>query len=398
MSDRILQIQQALRETQLDGWLFYSFRESDPLAYRILRLDPGGIATRRWYYLIPAQGEPVKLVHRIESHSLDGLPGRKLLYLSWQEQREGLRVLLEGRGRVAMQYSPENALPYISRVDAGTVELVRRLGPEVVSSADLVQCFEAVWSPGQLASHQEAAAALRRIVDRAFQQIRTAQLAGGELTEHDLQQFLLSLFRAEGLTTAEPPIVAVGPHSADPHYAPLPEGSSRVRAGELVLLDLWARKAEADSIYADITWTGYVGASVPEEYRRVFEVVRGARDAALELVRRSIAEGTSLCGWQVDDVARQVIAQAGYGDHFIHRTGHSIGEEDHGNGANLDNLETHDERRIIPHTGFSIEPGIYLEGRFGIRSEIDVYVGEGEVLVTGQPIQTEVIPILGAGG
>lgn len=395
MSDRILHIQQALRENQLDGWLFYSFRESDPLAYRILQLDAGGISTRPWYYLVPAQEEPTKLVHRIELHSLDRLPGRKITYLSWQEQQEKLRTILAGCRRVAMQYSPYNAIPYISRVDAGTVELVRSLGAEVVSSADLVQIFEAVWGPEQLASHQDAAAALRRIVDQAFHRIRSAQLAGEILTEYDLQQFILSLFDREGLIGDEPPIVALGPHSADPHYAPLPEGSSPVRAGELVLLDLWARKAEMASVYADITWTGYVGEQVPTEYQRIFEVVAGARDAALAFVRRSLEEDIPICGWQVDDVARHFIEQAGYGDRFIHRTGHSIGEEDHGNGANLDNLETRDERRIIPHTCFSIEPGIYLEGRFGIRSEIDVYVGDSEVMVTGQPIQTEVVPILG---
>lgn len=394
MSDRILHIQWALRENQWDGWLFYSFRESDPLAYRILQLDAGGISTRRWYYLVPAQGEATKLVHRIESHSLDRLPGRKVTYLSWMELREKLGSILAGFNRVAMQYSPYNAIPYISRVDAGTVELIRSLGVEVVSSADLVQLFEAVWGPEQLASHQYAAAALRRIVDRAFHRIRSAHLTGEVLTEYDLQQFILSLFEREGLSSDEPPIVAVGPHSADPHYTPLPGGSSPVRAGDLVLLDLWARKAETACVYADITWTGYVGEQVPAEYQRIFEVVSGARDAALAFVRRSVKEGAPLCGWQVDDLARHFIEQAGYGGCFIHRTGHSIGEEDHGNGANLDNLETRDDRRIIPHTCFSIEPGIYLEGRFGIRSEIDVYVGDGEVMVTGQPIQTEVVPIL----
>lgn len=422
MSDRLVEIQRALREARLDGWLFYDFQRIDPLAYRILKLDPEGVLTRRWYYLVPSEGEPVKMVHRIEPNSLDGLPGSRIVYLSWQEQREGLASLLRRCGepdfglgisergknhkspghnpkfpRVAMQYSPANAIPYISRVDAGTVELVREMGVEVVSSADLVQLFEAVWTPRQLSSHQYAARVLREIVDRAFGQTRSAWSEGKVLTEHDLQDFILSLFHEYGLITKDPPIVAVNAHSADPHYCPDVEGSSFIRAGDLVLIDLWAKQKEAGSVYADITWTGYMGDVVPQEYSDIFVVVAQARNAALEFVRRSFREGNSIGGWQVDDVARQVIRQAGFGDCFIHRTGHSIGEEDHGNGANLDNLETRDERSIIPRTGFSIEPGIYLEGRFGIRSEINVYVGEGEIIVTGLPIQAEVVPILGGG-
>lgn len=394
MNSRITEIQDALRRSGLDGWLFYDFRGSDPLAYRILGIDEHDHFTRRWYYFIPADGEPVKIVHSIERERLDHLPGKRLVYLPWQQQHELLRQTLAGKKRVAMQYSPGNAIPYISRVDAGTVELVHSLGVEVISSADLVQQFEAVWTEEQLEMHLYAATTLRRIIDETWAEIARRIRANVPTTEYEIQQHMLSLFEQGGLETNYPPIVAVNANSANPHYGPSKEKSSPIRAGDFILIDFWAKRRMQGAVYADLTWTGFIGEEVPEKYTRVFNIVRQARDAAVEFVQQAVKEGQIFYGWQVDNVSRGVISQAGYGDLFIHRTGHSIGKEVHGNGANIDNLETKDERRIVPRTCFSIEPGIYLEGDFGVRSEIDVYVGEREAIVTGQPIQTEVIPIL----
>jgi Xaa-Pro aminopeptidase len=391
----IADIRRAVQETSgLDGWLFYDFRHSDPLAYRVLKLDPTRHVTRRWYYWIPARGTPVKLAHTIEPHVLDELPGKAVLYAGWEEQQAALRRILQGAVRVAMQYSPLNAVPYISRVDAGTVELLRGFGIEIVTSADLVQRFEAVWDDRQLASHKHAATKLRRIVDEAFAHVRRSIATRKTVTEYDLQQFIMKRFQAHGLITSSPPIAAVNAHSADPHYSPAPKGSARIKKGDLVLIDLWAKKPAAGSVYADITWTGFVGTEVPVRQREVFTIVRDARDAALNFVRAQVSSGWFPCGWEVDDVCRNVIRNAGYADRFVHRTGHSIGEEVHGNGANIDNLETKDGRRLVPRTCFSIEPGIYLPGEFGIRSELDVYVSDREAHVFGRPVQMELVPIL----
>ncbi|MBI3326968.1 MAG: M24 family metallopeptidase [Nitrospinae bacterium] len=395
MAEHMATLQTALREAGVDGWLFYDFRGSDPLAYRILKLSNAGMLSRRWFYCIRATGEPRKLVHRIEPHSLAMLPGATLLYASWHELHTQLAALLGGGRRVAMQYSPQNAIPYISRVDAGTVELVRSLGVEVVTSADLVQRFEAVWSPEQWETHQYSARTLRNIIDEAFGYIREAVSPQGEVGEYAVQQFILGRFDHYSLQTDKPPIVAANAHSADPHFQPTAD-AGLIRRGDFVLLDIWAKRRDPRSVYADITWTGYVGETVPEEHRKIFRIVQQARDAAITFVQDAVRQGTPLYGWQVDDRARQVIDTAGYGEHFIHRTGHSIGEEVHGNGANMDNYETRDERRILPHTCFSIEPGIYLPGCFGVRSEVDMFVHEREAFVTGQPIQLEVIPILQA--
>lgn len=392
---RIAEIQQALRECDaLDGWLFYDFRGSDPLAYRVLQLDPSRHVTRRWYYWIPTSGEPVKVLHRIEPHALAELPGHNHLYVSWEQQQARLSSLLKGHRRIAMQYSPLNAVPYVSRVDAGTIDLIRSFGVEVVSSADLVQRFEAVWTDEQLESHRYATMALRRIVDDAFAHVGSSLVNDRALTEYDLQQFILSRIHEAGMTTSSAPIAAVDAHSADPHYGPGASGSSPIRRGSLVLIDLWAKRAEPGSVYGDITWTGYTGSRVPDKPRTVFGHVRRGRDAALSYVRERVASGQFPFGWEVDDVCRMVIREAGYGEYFLHRTGHSIGEEVHGNGANIDNLETQDGRRLMPRTCFSIEPGIYLPGEFGIRSELDVYVSEREALVYGQPLQTDIVPIL----
>jgi Xaa-Pro dipeptidase len=395
MENLIARIQAALHKADLDGWLFYDFRHSDPLAYRILKLDPHRLATRRWFYFIPTVGEPVKIVHAIEPEQLDTLPGKKLIYLPWSQLHDHLHRLLQGCRRIAMQYSPDNDIPYISRVDAGTIELLRRCGVEIVSSADLVQHFEAVWSEEQLQTHLRAEPKMRRIVDETFTEIARRVISGQPTNEYDIQQFILRCFEREGLVTDHPPIVAADAHSANPHYSPTPDSAWPIREGTFVLIDLWAKLRDVPrAVYVDITWTGFVGDVVPDRYARVFRIVREARDRAIEFVREAVRAQRPLHGWEVDEVARDVIRRAGLGDFFIHRTGHSIGEDVHGAGANIDNLETRDTRRILPHTCFSIEPGVYLEGEFGVRSEVNVYVDDTDVIVTARPIQTEVVPIL----
>lgn len=393
-TQRIADIQTALQAAQLDGWLFYDFRHSDPLAYRILKLDPHTHTTRRWFYFVPASGEPTKIVHRIEDDKLDALPGTKQIYLKWQVQHEYLRQALANVRRIAMQYSPLNAIPYISRVDAGTIELVRSFDVEVVTSADLVQHFEAVWSPEQKAMHVTAAENVHRIIHEAFAEIARGIRADEEVSEYSIQQFMMRRFADAAMICDAPPIVAVNANSANAHYSPNHTRFSPIRTGDFVLLDVWAKLKQPSSVYADLSWTGFVGETVPETHARIFDIVAEARDAAVNFVREKVAAGQSFRGAEVDDVSRAVIIQAGYEDQFTNRTGHSIGEEVHGNGANIDNLETPDTRFVVPNTCFSIEPGIYLKGQFGLRSEIDVFVGEQEVLIAGQPIQTGIIPIL----
>ena len=394
LSSRVSRIQEAIRsQPGLDGWLFYDFRHLDPIAYRILLLDDSLHVTRRWYYWIPAEGIPVKLQHRIEPHVLDGLPGEVRSYVSWRELQQALSVILQSAKRVAMQYSPMNAIPYLSRVDGGTIDQIRSLQVEVVTSADLVQQFEAVWNERQLASHLVAAEGLRTIVDEAFAWVRISLAERRSITEYGLQQYILTRMQARGLVTSSPPIAAVNAHSADPHYGPSSEGSTLIRKGDLVLIDLWAKQSVPGAVYADITWTGFVGPSVPARHQEIFQIVRRARDAAVTFVRERVEAGAFPFGWEVDDVCRQVIREAGYAQYFLHRTGHSIGEEVHGTGANIDNLETQDARRLLPDTCFSIEPGIYLPDEFGIRSELDVYLSSHGAVIHGQPVQTEIIPI-----
>lgn len=404
-AERVAAIQSALRDAKLDGWLFYDFRKSDPLAYRILKLDEKGITTRRWFYYVPASGEPVKLVHSIERFKLDQLPGRKVVYRSWQELSESLGGAIIGRGaksgdgaarRIAMQYSPQNDIPYVSRVDAGTLELIRSFGGvDIATSADLVQQFEAAWTPAQREMHTEAANKIHRIIMESFAEIGRRISANQPVTEYDIQQFMVRRFAEENLTSdGDDPNVSVGANSANPHYQPDSKTFAPIKRGDFVLFDVWAKLKQPGAVYADQTWTGYVGETVPEEQARIFSIVREARDAATEFVRAARREGRSIRGAEVDDVARGVIVRAGYGEQFTHRTGHSIGAEVHGNGAHIDNLETRDSRRIIPRTCFSIEPGIYLDGRFGVRSEINVYVGDKEIEVTGGPVQTEIVAIL----
>ncbi len=387
-------LQQALGEEDVDGWLFYSFRGSDPIAENILNLDRSQITTRRWAYFVPAQGDPQKIVHAIEPNALDSLPGRKRIYLPWQQLHGHLRDSMSGARRVAMQYSPMNAIPYISRVDAGTVELVRHFGIEVVSSADLVQMFEAVWTDAQLETHLYAAKHLREIVDVAFGEVGRRIRDGVPTDEFEIQDFIWSEFESRDLTSSDRPIVAVNANSADPHYQPDRDLRAPIEEGDFLLLDIWAKRPVSHSVYADITWTGYVGSEVPGKYSKIFDVVRNGRDASIQLVQDRFGDEQTLHGWEVDDAARQSIARAGYGDYFIHRTGHSIHEEDHGNGANIDNLETKDDRRLMTGTCFSIEPGVYLKGDFGVRSEVDVYLGKDAPLVTGVPVQDQVVSIL----
>ena len=402
-SARVREIQAALREANLDGWLFYDFRRSDPLAYRILKLPTAGVTTRRWFYYVPVVGEPVKLVHSIERGRLDALPGRKIVYRSWQELHAGLRDALTSGGlqnkrvvlrKVAMQYSPTGDIPYVARVDAGTVELVRSMpGVSVVTSADLVQQFEATLTPEQLATHREAADKIHRAIMDAFAEIARRIRAGEPADEYGIQQFIARRLEEGGMTSGGGN-VSVGANTADPHYFPTAERSAPIRRGDFVLFDISEKLKKPGSIVADQTWTGYVGESVPEEYVKVFQIVREARDSATAFVRSAVREGRRIRAAEVDDVSRGVIKRAGYGEQFTHRTGHSIGEEGHGNGANIDDFETRDSRKVIARTCFSIEPGIYLEGRFGVRSEINVYVGERDIEVTGQPIQNEIVAIL----
>jgi Xaa-Pro aminopeptidase len=391
MSADIQGIQSDLRAAKVDGWLFYDFRGRDPIAQHILGL-PEGMRTRRWYYFVPAKGTPKKLVHKIESESLAALPGETLYYAKQEELRKNLRKMLGRAKNVAMQYSPKNEIPYVAMVDAGTVELVRSAGPKVVSSADLVQKYEACWSAEQLESHLSAGVIIDRIVRRAFQHAANCVREKKPLTEYDLKTWILKEFEAAGIWAEEGPDIAVNAHASDPHYGPTLETAASIREGDLLLLDVWGKKKAPGSVYYDITWMGYLGTKVPEKYARIFGILREARDTAVNLIRKHIAAGKPLQGWQVDKAARGVIENAGYEKYFFHRTGHSIGEKVHGNGANMDGLETHDVRHLIPHTCNSIEPGIYLP-EFGMRTEVNVYVGDGEARVTGA-IQNEILALL----
>ncbi|MFI5095094.1 MAG: M24 family metallopeptidase [Candidatus Acidiferrum sp.] len=391
MSLDIKEIQDDLRAAKLDGWLFYDFRGRDPIAQGILHLPPG-MRTRRWYYFVPAKGTPRKLVHKIEAESLAALPGDTLFYAGQEELRKNLGKLLGRAKKIAMQYSPKNAIPYVAMVDAGTVELVRSTGAKVVTSADLVQKYEACWSPAQLESHLAAGAVIDRVVREAFALAAKNVRERKTFTEYDLKLWILKEFDAAGIIVDQGPDIAVGPHASDPHYGPAPETASPIREGDLLLLDVWGKTKAADSVYYDITWVGYLGAKVPEKMAKIFGIVREARDKAIQLIQSRVAAGKALQGWEVDKAARTVIEKAGYGKYFFHRTGHNIGQTVHGNGVNMDGLETHDDRHLIPRTCNSIEPGIYLP-EFGIRSEVNVYIGEKEARVTGA-VQKEILALL----
>ncbi len=387
-------VQSALRQQGLDGWLMYDFRGLNVLARRVLHFPGDVFLSRRWFYFIPAQGQPRKLVHRIEPGALDPYPGSSSIYLRWQELEKGVGELIAGTRRIAMEYVPRNANPYVSRVDAGTVELVRSFGVEIVPSGDLIQLFEACWDDEQWAMHLEAGKHTRSAFDEAFGFIAKKVRRDGSVLETEVVQCILDHFTQTGLTTDHSPICAMGPHSGNPHYAPGPGCDAPIREGDFVLIDLWAKLDRPRSVYSDLTWTGFVGTAVPGRYEEIFQIVARARDAGIERVRSAFARGETLHGWQVDAATRAVIDQAGYGEYFCHRTGHSIGQETHGNGANMDDLETHEERQVLPRTCFSIEPGIYLP-EFGVRSEVNVFVdAERQVHVTGGAPQTQVLPIL----
>ena len=387
-------VQKALQRDKLDGWLFYSFRGSDPIAENILRLDQAKFTTRRWFYFVPAEGTPQKIVHAIEPDTLDTLPGDKQIYLPWQQLHTVLGESLAGAKRVAMQYSPLNTIPYLSRVDAGTIDLIRAFGIEVVTSADLVQTFEAVWTGEQLESHLYAARNMREIVDAIIKEVGRRIRDNVSATEVEIQQFVLDEFKRRDLTAGHPPIVAINQHSADPHYAPNLDHNLVMKKGDFLLVDMWAKRRMPHAVYDDITWTFFIGDSVPAENENIFNIVRDGRDAAIKAVQRRYAAGEIVYGWEIDQEARSSISKAGYGQYFLHRTGHNIHEEVHGNGANIDSLETKDNRRLMARTCFSIEPGVYLKGNFGVRSEVDVYLSDTEAIVTGQPIQTHVVAIL----
>jgi Xaa-Pro dipeptidase len=383
-------IQSALRERNIDAWLFYDHHHRDPIAYRVLGLPDGLMVTRRWFYLIPAHGEAVKLVHRIEAGHLDSLPGGKRQYSGWQELFEQLKELLAPYRDVAMQYSPNNLVFYVSLVDGGTLELVRGLGKNVVSSGDLVAKFEATWTDEQIQSHYGARDLIDAITAESFKEIGRRVRNGGT-TEHAMQQWFLEAFRRENLVTDDPPIVAVNRNTGNPHYEPHAAGSAPIREGDFVLLDVWAKQNKPGAVYYDITWTGFVGKAPSEQQRKVFEIVRDARDVGVKTVQEAVFAGRAIAGWEVDRAVRAHIAKAGYGDFFIHRTGHSIGTDVHANGANMDDLEVHDERQILPNSCFSIEPGIYLP-EFGVRSEVNVLVRPKSAEVTGK-IQREIVII-----
>jgi len=387
----IAAIQKALAEQQLDGWLLYDFRGTNPIARSVIGFDEKQIGTRRWFYLIPRSGEPVAILHVIEPNALKGAPGRQVLYRSWRELEALLAEHLKGLGKVAMEYSPGAAIPYVGRVDAGTVEMVRAAGPEVVSSADLVGTFEARWTTEQKALHDKAARDTLLAKDEAFALIRERLAANMPIKESEVQDFIQARFENRGLMTHHPCIVAVNEHASDPHFETAAGANDRVvTKGDLVLIDLWAKVAnDPRAVYYDATWMGYCGSDVPQRIREVWETVKGARDAAIAFVKESVAAGRIIHGFEVDDVSRGFIEERGYGNYFLHRTGHSIGYEVHGNGVNIDNLETRDQRRIVPGVCFSIEPGVYLP-EFGVRSEIDMYVGETHAEVTGD-IQHELL-------
>ncbi len=389
----IAAVQGALRREGLDGWLLYDFHGSNPIAQRLAGLNgTGHMTTRRWYYLIPASGEPRALVHAIERHNLDALPGAKAVYAGRVQLEAGLGALLAGTRRVAMEYSPQNAIPYLSRVDAGTIEMVRGHGVEVVSSGDLVQQFEAVWDAHAIETHSVASDALYRIKDRAFETIRQRVRDGVPTTEHDIQQRMVAWFEEEGLVSDSAPNVSAQENAGNPHYMPPAVGSRPIRADELVLLDLWGKRRDPGAVFADITWVGFTGATVPVEMARAFDAIVRARDAAVGVVQHAATARQALRGFEVDRAARAVLEAAGYADHVLHRTGHSLGEEVHGNGAHLDDYETHDDRRLIPGSGFTIEPGLYF-ATFGVRTEINMVWYEGDARVTG-PSQPAIVALV----
>jgi Xaa-Pro dipeptidase len=390
----IAEIRNALSAEGLDGWLLYDFRGINPIALDVTGVarQAGHLATRRWYYLIPATGEPRGLVHAIESMTLAHLPGTTERYAGREQLEDGLKRLLGGMRRVAMEYSPLCAIPYVARVDAGTVELVRQLGIEVASSGDLVQRFSAVWHDAEIAMHRAAADRLYRVKDRAFDAVRQRVRDRAPTTEYDIQQLMAGWFTEEGLVSDSDPNVSACENAGNPHYLPTSASARAIRADELVLLDLWGKLDRPGAVYADITWVGYTGTHAPDRMTQAFAAVRDARDAAIDLVQTRLRAGRDVRGWEVDRAAASVLRDAGYGDRILHRTGHSLGESVHGNGVNMDDHETHDDRRLLPGTGFTIEPGVYFDD-FGVRSEINMITQAQDAILTG-PLQTGIVNLI----
>lgn len=393
--------QAALRDEQIEGWLLYDFRRSNAIAHRVLKLAPDAFFTRRWLYYVPAHGQPTAITSAVEAHVLASLPGAHLVYRSWQEYRALLGQTLAGARRVAMEYVPDNAIPYCSLVDAGTVELVRSLGPEVVSSANFVQRFEATLTQAQMETHRVAGQALLRALDGVYTWLRPRALSDAPTTEYDIQREFGRMMRAEGLDlpSDDEILVSVNANAGNPHYSPSASQHAPVQRGDVLLLDFSAKLPGADSVFADYTRMAYLGERVPQPINDLFAIIAQARDTGIALLRdhfeRGAALGQQLAGYQVDDAVRAVIAQAGYGDAFVHRTGHNIGVMIHGSGAHLDNLETHDTRPLLPNTITSVEPGIYLpEQGLGLRTEVDVLLLPGAIEITGGPAQYEVLPLL----
>ncbi len=387
-------IQQKLKEYQLDGWFIYNFRNNNQLASKILDMQSGKLSSRRYFYFIPAAGAPKKLVHSIEQFDLDHLPGDKTIYNTWKSLHEGVQSVLSGAKTICMEYSPKNDIPYLSKVDAGTLEFIRSFGVDVVSSGDIVQFFEARWSEEQYRDAQETADILLRTIHKAFGFIGDNLRKNSRVTEYDVQQLIMKEFETHQLTTYAPANCSVNGNGANPHYDPSAEKSSPIKKGDYILIDWWAKKKKPGAVYADFTWVGYAGNEIPSKYQQVFDIVKGSRDAAVAYLKKEFASGRKVRGCDVDDVTRKHIEEHGYGKYFVHRTGHNIGEEVHGNGAHIDNFETMDVREIIPETCFSIEPGIYLPGEFGIRLEIDVYISKTkEVILLGNEYQQEIVRI-----
>jgi len=393
LADRIPEIQAALAEADLDGWFFSCFQLNDPISLDLLGLNTGQLVTRRCYYLVPREGDPRKLTHTLESTMLDHLPGSGEHYLTWRELSGALENLVTGCRRLAAQYSPRNELPSISRLDAGTAELLTGLGVELISAADLAQAFAATWSEEQIAGHHRASRHLHEIVKASFDRVADHLRQGRPIDEYAVQRYILERFEQAGLWTESDPIVGVNRHSADPHYQPGPDQSAPIEPGDFLLIDLWAKERPPISVYADITWCGVCAAEPTPRHQEIFSIVVAARDAGLELVQSRFPQ-QPVCGFEVDDATRGVIDRAGYGDAFFHRTGHSIDTNDHGQGANMDNLETHDTRLLLPMTGFSIEPGIYLPEEFGVRSEINVVLTADGAEVSGAEPQRELLRLL----
>lgn len=392
METKIKEVQASLAEQEIDGWLLYDYRRSNDLAHTFLEIAKETMVTRRFFYWIPQKGDPVKIVSVIEPHTLDHLPGVKWLYRGWQELERLLFSLAVANVKIAMEYSPYNALPNVSRVDAGMVELLRREGAEIVSSANLLQSYTSLWSQQQLESHLAAASILHDIAARTWAYIERCLQKDIAFNEYQVQQFILQEMERENCHTDDAPACAVNQHSADPHYHPQKGISSPIRKGDFILIDLWCKQKVEYAVYADITRVGVAGRPTPKQ-QEVFSIVKEARDRATLFIKEHYEKKISLQGWQVDQVCRDVIHAAGYGDYFIHRTGHNIGEEVHGPGANLDNLETHDYRLLLPGTAFSVEPGIYLPQQFGVRLEYDIYLDpRGQIHITGG-IQEELVTL-----